>query len=59
MPRSGREVMEFRFDVSLKQMMNLPIHEQGRKRFGGMCWLYQAKRYHHLDANPRHMCRPI
>jgi|GEM_PF-1760478 hypothetical protein len=51
--------MEFRFDVSLKQMMNLPIHEQGRKRFGGMCWLYQAKRYHHLDANPRHMCRPI
>ena len=56
MPRSGREVAEFRFDISLKQLMNLPIHEEDRERFGGMCRLYQAKRYNHLDANPRHMC---
>ena len=54
-----REVAEFRFGISLKQMMNLPIQEQDCERFGGLCWLYQAKCYHHLDANARHMYRPI
>jgi len=43
----------------MKQMMNLPIQEQDCERFGGLCRLYQAKRYHHLDANACHMFRPI
>ena len=54
--RREREIAEFRFGISLKQIMDLPIREQDRERFGGMCRLYQVKRYHHLDANPR---RPI
>ncbi|MDA1309722.1 MAG: hypothetical protein O2985_08970 [Proteobacteria bacterium] len=54
-----REVAEFRFGISLKQMMNLPIHEQDRERFDGLCRMYQAKCYRHLDGDARHMCRPI
>jgi len=54
-----RDVAQFRFGVSLKQMMNMEIQETDRERFGELCRLYQAKCYSHWDAEARHMCRPI
>ena len=54
-----REIAQFRFGASLKQMMNLDVTEPDRKRFGDMCRLFQAECYHHLDAESRKRCRPL
>ena len=54
-----REVAEFRFGVSLKNMMNLPVLERDREKFSDLCRMYQANCYRHLDAAAREMCRPI
>lgn len=54
-----REVAEFRFGVSLKQMMNLPVLEHDRERFGDLCRMFQANCHRHIDARARELCRPI
>lgn len=54
-----REVGQFRFGVSLKKVMNLPIHEADRERFHALCRLYKAQCFRHLDAEARAICRPI
>jgi Tfp pilus assembly protein PilO len=55
----AREVGQFRFGVSLKQMMNLPIHDADRDRFDDLCRLYTARCFRHPDAQSRAICRPI
>ncbi len=54
-----REVAEFRFGVGLKKMMNLPVLERDREKFDGLCRMYQAHCYRHVDAETRELCRPI
>ena len=54
-----REVAEFRFGVSLKKMINLPVLEQDRERFGDLCRMFQANCHRLIDPEMRALCRPI
>jgi hypothetical protein len=54
-----KEVAEFRFGVSLKKVMKLPVPEEDRERFNDLCRMFKANCHRHIDAETRALCRPI
>lgn len=54
-----KEVAEFRFGVSLKKVMKLPVLEQDRERFNDLCRMFKANCHRHIDSETRALCRPI
>jgi hypothetical protein len=54
-----KEVAEFRFGVSLKKVMKLPVPEEDRERFNDLCRMFKANCHRHIDAETRALRRPI